>query len=163
MEGATITFVLFADGKAEAVSAKRGEHAKALRVACRGGPLYWVAVKNGNKARLPEVSVHFGDHEVFSGFVDGKWSGGWGGWSTRYGLPFEVTEEALVKWKTGDGNRHQQLVPIPPLPDDLDGYCIFFWIQEKEPIAVQVVKHQDLLDGKHPDLRPGIPGLKAPL
>jgi hypothetical protein len=152
-------FVLLPRGRANVVVLTQngsGEEEVSKAVAAKddlgrdGGPNYRVAVKNAAGTDLQDVDVRFGQYTVNAGT---SLNDSGQDYSIATGLPYPITQSALVSWTTKDGHAYTNIVSLTNLlPKDFNDKCFWFIVRQQGEVAVQIVAWSELRAGKHPQL-----------
>jgi hypothetical protein len=98
-----------------------------------------VGTKNATNGELTELYVSFGAYRV-NGTSQLESGGINAGWAFAHGLPYAVTDTAVVTWTSADRMKHSKEVNLKQhLPEDLNGVCISFIIGEGDAVDVKML------------------------
>jgi hypothetical protein len=143
----TILVMLFPEGEAQIdLLDEKAERAKSI-LECKeclmgwnGGPKYFIAEKNASGHELMDLKVLFGNFIVGGAhyFAAKDLTENWH--FTAPGIPYPITDKALVKWKDPEGKAHIQEVNLKnQLPKKMDGIVIVFIIHKDDTVTVQTM------------------------
>ena len=101
------------------------------------GPHYIVATFNATEQVLSDLKVFFGKHQVNAEtHTEARAADSNAGWRFVHGLPYPVTDQVRITWKTDRGKQHEAMLDTKQkLPGDLNRVCIVIVIDDQPRLA----------------------------